>query len=474
MNRPGAVYARRSVEDAANPGLSIPFQVERGLQFWAAKNIAVPPEHIYIDADLSGKNLTDRPAALQLLKAMTDKAVQGVWCYNVDRLTRNLYDLPTLQQAADAGQCAVYAGDRQLDWVNPEAEVGLIVEATFASYYRKRIAKNTREALHKKAQDGLWAGGRVPFWLRSEGRGKLALDENWVPVLIRIFEEYVAGRTTVAIAEGLQRDGVPTPRGGLRWQHKTIAKVLCHPVHLGRVLYGGSDVPTDVPRAVPEDLAEAAHQRIVRTTYKRGPNTVSHELFRLVWCECGSACHRRRKVSRGIEHYSLVCNNTKLYQHYGAEQCRMPSVPWTMVDSLLSAIVAVIRDSQPTVREWTAPPDMGARLVELEERKRIETAVLRSGGCTIAEYEAAMRSINAELARLAPPPPPEEPGRYRGIAAMWNDLGIAERNALLHQLLESVIITQRRVEVRWRDLGWEHWPKMLIMLRSTHATRLVF
>jgi hypothetical protein len=152
----------------------------------------------------------------------------------------------------------------------------------------------------------------------------------------------------------------------------------------------------------------------------------------------------------------------------------MPSVPWTMVDSLLSAIVAVIRDSQPTVREWTAPPDMGARLVELEERKRIETAVLRSGGCTIAEYEAAMRSINAELARLAPPPPPEEPGRYRGIAAMWNDLGIAERNALLHQLLESVIITQRRVEVRWRDLGWEHWPKMLIMLRSTHATRLVF
>lgn len=465
-NRPGAVYARRSVEDLANPGLSIPLQIERGLTFWSARTVPVPPEHVYVDADISGKNLTGRPAVLQLLAAMRAGDVQGVWVYNVDRFMRNLYDLPTIQQAADDGHCVVWAGDRQLDWQNPEAEVGLIVEATFAQYYRKRIAKNTKEALHKKAADGLFAGGRIPFWLRTEGHGHLVIAEEWTPVLLRIFAAYAAGTSTNSIALALEADGVPTPRGGLAWGHKTVRKVLGHPSHYGRNLYGGDDNASNVPRVVPDGLVEAARARLTTSSHRRGPNTVSHVFWRLVRCGvCGLACHRRRKVAHGKEYYSLQCNGAS---------CALSSVPWGQVDTLEMAILSLLRDSEPTARVWSPDPGLAARIAELQESKRIETAVLRAGGCTVDQYEASMRRITDQMARLAPPPMPEDPAGIQSIATTWDALSIGERNALLRRIVEAVTIHRGRIDVTFRGLGWDAWPKLLTFHRGTDRTRLIY
>ena len=472
--RPCAIYARRSVEDLANPGLSIPFQIDRGLQFCRARGLNAPPEHIYVDADISGKNLTERPDVLKLLSAMTAGAVQLVWIYNLDRLTRNLYDLPTLQQAADSGHCAVFAGDRQLDWQNPESEVGLIVEATFATYYRKRIAKNTREALHKMSKDGLWAGGRIPFWLKTAGRGHLVISEEHVPLLLRIFASYASGLSTGAIAHSLNRDGIPTPRGGLEWQHVTVYKILAHPTHYGRLQYGGDTNTTDIPSPVPEALLQAAQARLTTGAHRRGPNTISHSLFRLVRCAlCGSACHRRRKVARGVEYYSLQCNAVGKGE-YGIDPCPQPSVPWSQVDALELALVNIVRESRPVPRVWTPPPDTASRLALLEERKRIETAILRAGGCTVDQYEAVMRGVTNEIARYAAPDPPPDPARYQGVADMWDELNLGQRNALMRELLESVTIGPKRIDVTFKPLSWDEWPVGLTFHRGTGRVTLIY
>src|ERR671925_12270 len=52
-------------------------------------------------------------------------------------------------------------------------------------------------------------------------RGRRVVNEAEAQIVRRIFAEYVAGRSPLAIAGRLNREGVPGPRGRL-WKHSTI------------------------------------------------------------------------------------------------------------------------------------------------------------------------------------------------------------------------------------------------------------
>ncbi|MCC6268405.1 MAG: recombinase family protein [Dehalococcoidia bacterium] len=57
--------------------------------------------------------------------------------------------------------------------------------------------------------------------LHAVGRSRLARN-----TAERIFNERREGRTLTAIAEGLNRDCVPTGKGGKRWYPSSVAAVL--------------------------------------------------------------------------------------------------------------------------------------------------------------------------------------------------------------------------------------------------------
>jgi site-specific DNA recombinase len=76
---------------------------------------------------------------------------------------------------------------------------------------------------------------------------RLALNLEAAPVVVRIFDEFIAGRGFYAIAEGLTRDGIPSPsahdrarnshRSGLAWNKFAIRTILTNPRYTGHQVW---------------------------------------------------------------------------------------------------------------------------------------------------------------------------------------------------------------------------------------------
>lgn len=131
---------------------------------------------------------------------------------------------------------------------------------------RNRIKIRVRSAMKDQAlREGRFPGGRPPYGYQLVDAGphpnpgkaadgkrlrSLALDPIAAPVVERIFEEYVQGGLGLyAIAEGLTRDGIPSPSGhdpGRNrhrassrgaWGKSAIRAILNNPRYTGRQVW---------------------------------------------------------------------------------------------------------------------------------------------------------------------------------------------------------------------------------------------
>jgi site-specific DNA recombinase len=77
---------------------------------------------------------------------------------------------------------------------------------------------------------------------------RLEPDPVTAPVVVRIFEEYVAGKGLFAIADGLMSDGVLSPcaydparnshRNGQGWSKSAVGAILINPRYTGVAVWG--------------------------------------------------------------------------------------------------------------------------------------------------------------------------------------------------------------------------------------------
>ena len=105
---------------------------------------------------------------------------------------------------------ALVALDVQVDSSTPSGEAMASMLAVFAQFERRLISERTKQALAQKRASGVRLG---------------APPEIDPSVASRIIEERAAGSTLREIAERLNRDGIPTARGG-RWYASTLQRVV--------------------------------------------------------------------------------------------------------------------------------------------------------------------------------------------------------------------------------------------------------
>ena len=107
--------------------------------------------------------------------------------------------------------------------------VAMAVHTLSGQFQREEGAKKIRRGLSGVVRSGRAAGGlaygyRVVNTFDDRGhpvRGLREIDPEKADIVRRIYAEYLAGRSPRLIAAGLNRDGVPPPRGRL-WNATTI------------------------------------------------------------------------------------------------------------------------------------------------------------------------------------------------------------------------------------------------------------
>lgn len=157
-DRTAALYVRVSTEEQAERGASIEAQ-EEFLREWAAKE-GFEVYKVYRDEGISGATL-ERPALQALIRDAKRGKFQVVLCYHNDRLSRDTRDALTIVQDLLRYGVRVRFSNLDIDITTPEGEMMFTLQAAFATYFRKDLARKTKFGMQKLKKQGYWVG-RIP------------------------------------------------------------------------------------------------------------------------------------------------------------------------------------------------------------------------------------------------------------------------------------------------------------------------
>lgn len=205
-------YIRVSTAEQADSGLGLEAQSAAVTAECARRGWELVA--IYEDAGASGKTLRQRPGLEAALAAIENGTAGTLMVAKLDRLSRSLLDFAGLMADAQRRGWNLVAMDLGIDLSTPAGEFMASVMASAAQWERRIIGQRTKDALAIRRAQGVQLGR--PRTLPAD-------------VVDRIIRERSAGRGWSVIARDLDRDHVPTARGGARWYPATVRAV-----YLGR------------------------------------------------------------------------------------------------------------------------------------------------------------------------------------------------------------------------------------------------
>lgn len=392
---PAVLYAAKSTEDKRG---SIPDQLAKGRAFCEQEGWTVfgedKDEGLSAYSGNRGKGL-EKMKALAL--ALADEYGEcNFVALHSDRVARGAGDAPgaadhLVEVVANLRRHSVTLRTVEDDLYG-DNRVGLLMAAVMGQRNTedsKRKSLAVKAGMARSRKRGIYVGGKAfgLAWKRDENEERMAYFEpHAIPIIQRIYAEYLAGIAQLTIAQSLSRDGVPTARGG-KWHQGTVQKILSAPVYAGLVNDG-------------EKLIEGRHEGVIeREVWDRvqtllasnrrsggaGRPVAGMHIFRkgFLECECGGSMVPRTAARRtdGPEYEIYYCYE----RHRDPELCSMPPITRMHVDAAILAYFAQVGVDFEATRE---------ALRDARHRQSDEVSAL------LARAEGAAAEVEARLERV--------------------------------------------------------------------------
>jgi len=230
-----AIYTRVSTENQAQGGYSLPAQRERLLAYCNAHDWTV--YKIYEDDGHSGRYIK-RPGYLQMLNDR--ESWDMILVLKMDRIHRNSRNFMEMMDNLRTWGKEFSSMQESLDTSTAMGRFVVDIIQRIAQLESEQIGERVYLAMKQKAKTvGGPLGGNIPFGYDYDiGVGKLVINEYESNIVILIFKEYLAGRTSRDIAELLNSKGF-TRRNNKTWERREVSKILRNPVYCGYIEWDG-------------------------------------------------------------------------------------------------------------------------------------------------------------------------------------------------------------------------------------------
>lgn len=233
-----AAYARYSSDHQREASLEDQL---RNCREFAARQGWPAPEP-FTDAAISGSH-AQRPSYRTLLARAHEFDI--ILVDDLSRLSRDSAEVTRIMREFKFARVRLIAIGDGLDTAREDAKLNAGLRGLMGELYVDDLAKKTHRGLTGRAIDGASAGG-IAYGYRVTETGQRAIREDHAKVVRRIFDEYIAGRSPRKIVEDLNRDGIPSPKGGtwaasaVRADRKRSIGVLANPIYIGRQVWNRS------------------------------------------------------------------------------------------------------------------------------------------------------------------------------------------------------------------------------------------
>lgn len=229
---------------------------------------------IFADEGLTGTQSDNRLEFQRMMESARQGLIDVILVKSVSRFARNTADsIKYTRELTEIG-VGVYFEKEGIDTSCFASEFLLTIFAAFAQEESHSISENIKRGLRNKFKIG-----EVPWYTVYGYRKGWIIEESEAEVVRRIFKQYSQGETLDTIVAGLNKDGIPTPRSGKKWDKGVVAEMLRNEKYIGDAMLQKSYVENFV-----------THKRVnnkdarIEKYYKRDnhPAIIDRELYNRV------------------------------------------------------------------------------------------------------------------------------------------------------------------------------------------------
>ena len=336
-------YARVSSKEQEKEGFSIPAQ-EKLLEGYAREN-GFRLEARYVDVETAKR--TGRPRFAEMVAFFhKNPKCRVLIVEKTDRLYRNFKDYVTLDEIEGLEIHFVKEGTVISRDSRSNEKFVHGIHVLMAKRYIDNLSEETRKGMTEKANQGIWPSFAPLGYKNVDGpNGKRVIvpDENFAPMIRRLFELCATGRYSIKQLGSVVREERLTGRGDRPMPTSTVHKIVRNRVYSGDFEWNGNRYHGTHDPIVPAGLWEQAQAALDGRLAKRAKKTDhSFPFSGLLTCgHCGCALVGEIKKERYVYYH---CSGAK-------GKCPEPYARQEAIESEFESVLRLIVLDEEVV-EW--------------------------------------------------------------------------------------------------------------------------
>lgn len=438
-----AFYFRVSSDEQAGRG-TIQNQIEFAEKYADLHSFIVSKK--YIDDGVTGTlPLEMRPEGYKLLEDAKAYLFDTLYIYKLDRLGRSARVVINAIHELESLGIKIKSMTEPFDTESPSGRLHVNMLASFADFERSTFLERSALGTNRRAREGKWLGGIVPYGYFKNAEGYLEISEEPLPghtmseaEVIRLIYKLIGeqGYTTLKVADYLNALSIPPSytKDGRKlkkskrkvatagmWRPGRVRNMIVNSTYKGIHVYGKRTkkvreaIERKVPAIVSEELWERANKQLKDNFQEAFRNQKRQYLLRgLVKCGvCGLTYHGTAFPSykKGIKAY-YVCGGKNKYRGPYKGKCPSRNVPAEWIEELVwNHIISFIENPGETLLELSKAIDgkkdkavefaaervlVSQALLEKDNEKQMILDLYRRQQINPADVEMQLQKIKLE------------------------------------------------------------------------------
>lgn len=440
-------YLRVSTE-AQTEKFGLDMQKEKILDYCGKEGVEIGKW--YIDGGYSGSNL-QRPKIQELLTDAETGIIDKVYIYKLDRMSRDVIDtLDLLYRVLPKYGVEIVSMTEDLRFENPMDKVMIGVNAIMGQYEREMIYMRTRAGMKERIKKGYWmGGGRVPFgYYYDRNDGILHPKEDEAQTVRTAFNLFIDGYSCDKIQKIL---GFKT--------EVLVRNLLRRKTYIGCIKYNGEEYK-GMHEPIVDEYTFYAAQECIKKRHTNAHINNDNMLTGLLRC---GVCGARMRYQKWGKYHKVVCYSQNKGKDYMVKNpdCDNPKRKAQEIEELVEnefkeflidlgreendnadSKVNVIEDS---IKKTNAKIKKLYNLYVDNPSDNLMDIIKEEEG-RIAELKKELEQEKSNTVKKDNSVKVEE---IKRIGDVWDSLTNREKNKLLKECVDKIVINRDSVEVHF-------------------------
>ena len=183
---------------------------------------------VYCDAGISAKDMEHRPKFQEMLKDMKDGKINYIVAYKLDRVTRSVRDLEELISQLEKYNTYLVCDRDDVNTSTANGRFFVRMLTVLSQLEIEIVSERTKFGLNGAIKSG-HLPGQVALGFRKDGNRKTIIDPATAPIVKRVFDLYLQGKTFLQISNIFNEEKVLNKN----WKDTHIERIINNRLYMG-------------------------------------------------------------------------------------------------------------------------------------------------------------------------------------------------------------------------------------------------